>query len=45
MKQIELKNPEYIRITHKKEESYGGSQLWFDEDTWMSREYKVHKWG
>lgn len=45
MKQIESKHPDYIQVTYKKEESYGGSQLWFDESTWMSRDYKLHKWG
>lgn len=45
MKIIELKNPEYLRISYKGERSYGGNQNWFSKEKWMSREYQIHKWG
>lgn len=45
MKLMELKNPEYLRICHETEPSYGGNQNWFSTERWMSRDYQIHKWG
>lgn len=45
MKRIELQNPEYVRINYKGSISYGGNQNWFSEEKWMSRDYRISKWG
>lgn len=45
MKILELQNPEYLRICHEMNTSYGGDQNWFSTERWMSRDYQIHKWG
>jgi len=42
---IELSNPAYVPILKDSHTSYGGSQMWFPEKNWHSRDYIIHNYG
>lgn len=42
---IELQNPRYVPVTKDALPSYGGSQMWFSKDRWLSKDYVIHNYG
>jgi hypothetical protein len=42
---IELSNPDYVPVIKDSATFYGGSQMWFPENRWYSKDYVLHNYG
>lgn len=42
---IELSNPSYVPVIKDAITYYGGSQMWFSDDHWYSKDYILHNYG
>ncbi len=42
---IGLNNPDYVPVIKDSAISYGGSQMWFSETKWRSKDYILHNYG
>ncbi|MDF2941606.1 MAG: hypothetical protein K0S01_464 [Herbinix sp.] len=42
---IELSNPDYVPVVKDADTFYGGSQMWFPEKHWYSKDYILHNYG
>lgn len=42
---IELTNPNYVPVIKDSATYYGGSQMWFPENHWYSKDYVLHNYG
>lgn len=42
---LKLKNSEYVPILKDQTVYYGGSQMWFPEDRWFSKNHIIHNYG
>lgn len=42
---IELSKPEYVPVIKDSDTFYGGSQMWFPDKNWYSKDYILHNYG
>lgn len=42
---IELAKPDYVPVVKDSATFYGGSQMWFSNDHWYSKDYVLHNFG
>jgi hypothetical protein len=42
---IELSNPDYVPVIRDTDTFYGGSQMWFPDKSWYSKDYILHNYG
>lgn len=42
---IELSDPDYVPVIKDSATFYGGSQMWFPENRWYSKDYVLHNYG